>query len=156
MQMTFSTSEHIPLPSEESACYRDITNIRVVMLDLYPEAIISNSSFQYYAVREWIVRGSCMCNGHADMCVPRPGEEVAEGKVYTGCMCRHNTAPTNCQECLSGFNNAPYQPGTPGEPNVCEGMFTVNSPLIWTRPPLYSGHFKMSQSMLPSANSPLK
>ncbi len=32
-------------------------------------------------------------------------------------------------------------------------------PLIWTpemRPPLYSGHFKMSQSVLPSANSPLK
>ncbi len=32
-------------------------------------------------------------------------------------------------------------------------------PLIWTpemRPPLYWGHFKMSQSMLPSANSPLK
>ncbi len=32
-------------------------------------------------------------------------------------------------------------------------------PLIWTpemRPPLYSGHFKMSQSMLPSGNLPLK
>ncbi len=32
-------------------------------------------------------------------------------------------------------------------------------PLIWTpemRPPLYWGRFKMSQSMLPSANSPLK
>ncbi len=32
-------------------------------------------------------------------------------------------------------------------------------PLIWTpemRPPLYSGHFKRSQSMLPSANLPLK
>ncbi len=32
-------------------------------------------------------------------------------------------------------------------------------PPIWTpemRPPLYSGHFKMSQSMFPSANSPLK
>ncbi len=32
-------------------------------------------------------------------------------------------------------------------------------PLIWTpemRPPLCSGHFKMSQSMLPSANPPLK
>ncbi len=32
-------------------------------------------------------------------------------------------------------------------------------PLIWTpemKPPLYSGHYKMSQSMLPSANLPLK
>ncbi len=36
---------------------------------------------------------------------------------------------------------------------------TSELPLIWTpemRPPLYSGHFKMSQSKLPSANSPLK
>lgn len=121
--MTFSTSEHIPLNSEESSCYRDITNIRVVMLDLFPEiTIFSNSSFQYYAVREWIVRGTCMCNGHAAACMPRPDEERAEGKVYTGCSCRHSTAGSNCEECLSGFNNAPYQPATPGQPNICEGM----------------------------------
>lgn len=82
--MTFSTSEHTPLSEEETACYETITNIRVVILDLFPEVRISNSSFHYYGVREWIVRGSCMCNGHADMCVPRPGEEVVGGVNTVG------------------------------------------------------------------------
>ncbi len=39
------------------------------------------------------------------------------------------------------------------------GKLYSELPLIWTpemRPPLYSGHFKTSQSMLPSANLPLK
>ncbi len=41
---------------------------------------------------------------------------------------------------------------------MCLCMYS-ELPLIWTpemRPPLYSGHFKMFQSMLPSANLPLK
>ena len=79
MQITFSTSEHVPLNEAEAECYKTITNLRVVMLDQFPEVRISNSSFQYYGVKEWLVRGSCSCNGHADTCVPRPGEEVVEG-----------------------------------------------------------------------------
>ena len=79
--MTFSTSEHIPINDEERACYQTITNIRAVMLDFFPEVLISNRNFQYYGVREWIVYGSCMCNGHADTCIPRPGEEMAVDKV---------------------------------------------------------------------------
>lgn len=77
--MTFSTSEHTPLNEGETACYQTITNLRVVMLDFFPEVRLSNTSFQYYGVREWIVTGSCMCDGHADTCVPRPGEEMVDG-----------------------------------------------------------------------------
>lgn len=78
-QITFSTSEHTPQNEQEALCYQTITNIRVVMLNFFPEVRISNSSFQYYGVREWIVRGSCMCNGHASTCVPGPGEAVVGG-----------------------------------------------------------------------------
>jgi len=77
--MTFSTSQHIPVTEEDAACYQTITNLRVVMFDLFPELRLSESFFQYYAVREWIVRGSCMCNGHADVCIPRLGEQVVDG-----------------------------------------------------------------------------
>ncbi len=67
-------------------------------------------------------------------------------------------------------NLDPHNETTPGVVGV-EGLPVVQVqslccafqyselPLIWTpemSPLLYSGHFKMSQSMLPSANLPLK
>ena len=85
--MTFSASQHVPLNDQESDCYQTITNIRVVMLDVFPEArTSSNSSFQFYGMREWIVRGSCACNGHAGTCIPRQGEPIVEGKEVRGCV----------------------------------------------------------------------
>ena len=36
--------------------------------------------YEYYAIREWSVQGTCMCNGHGT-CAPREEEQLAEGKV---------------------------------------------------------------------------
>ena len=88
IQMTFSASQHTPVNDQEVACYQTITNIRVVMLDVFPEArISSNTSFQFYGMREWIVRGSCACNGHADTCIPRTGDPIVDGKEVNMCVC---------------------------------------------------------------------
>ena len=83
-QVTFYTSQHLPegTSSEESANYRRITNLRVRLLAQFTQDL--EPGFQYYSVDEWVVRGSCMCNGHADMCAPVPGEELATGKVCSG------------------------------------------------------------------------
>ncbi len=55
------------------------------------------------------------------------------------------------------WNVPKYASGTKHWISICSIYSEL--PLIWTpemRPPLYSSHFKMSQSMIPSANSPLK
>jgi len=84
LQVTFSTTEHSPSNADESSCYGTITNLRVVLLDFFPELRLSNTSFQYYGIHEWIVRGSCACNGHSGSCVPAAGEDLATGKVRQG------------------------------------------------------------------------
>ena len=66
---------------EEVAQYVTITNLRVRFLALVIEQAISGPSFRYYAVSEWSVMGSCACNGHASVCAPAPGEELASNKV---------------------------------------------------------------------------
>ena len=41
----------------------------------------AGDGYQYYSVGEWVVTGSCMCNGHASICALAPGETLASGKV---------------------------------------------------------------------------
>lgn len=36
---------------------------------------------QYFAISEWTVNGSCLCNGHATQCQPVAGESVSPNKV---------------------------------------------------------------------------
>ena len=43
--------------------------------------LVSSEEYQYYSVGEWIIRGTCMCNGHASTCAPAPGESLASDKV---------------------------------------------------------------------------
>ena len=38
--------------------------------------------YQYFAVSEWNVEGTGMCNGHASRCAPAPGEAIAQDKVH--------------------------------------------------------------------------
>lgn len=49
---------------------------------MFQLALPPDPMFQYFAVSEWVVEGTCMCNGHASMCAPAPGESIAQDKVH--------------------------------------------------------------------------
>uniref|UniRef100_A0A8C2W1F2 Netrin-4 n=1 Tax=Chinchilla lanigera TaxID=34839 RepID=A0A8C2W1F2_CHILA len=113
-----------------------ITNLRVQLLKRQSCPCQRNDlnakpqHFTYYAVYDFIVKGSCYCNGHADQCVPvdgfRPikapgGSHVVHGK----CMCKHNTAGSHCQRCAPLYNDRPWEAadgrtGTPKECRTCK------------------------------------
>ena len=61
--------------------YRQITNLRVRLISMFQLQLPPNPMYQYFAVSEWVVEGTCMCNGHASMCAPAPGESIAQDKV---------------------------------------------------------------------------
>ena len=44
-------------------------------------------------------------------------------QVYAGCMCQHNTEGVHCDQCVTGFNNVPWAPGTDIEANICQGVY---------------------------------
>lgn len=56
-----------------------ITNLRVRLLRRQPcpcqakDPEAAALPTNHYAVYDFIVKGSCLCNGHADQCVPSPG-----------------------------------------------------------------------------------
>ena len=80
-QVTFNTSEHLlpDISTADSIAYREITNLRVVLLGQFH--LGAGDGYQYYSVGEWVVTGTCMCNGHASTCAPAPGEPLASDKV---------------------------------------------------------------------------
>ena len=82
-QVTFATSEHLQADTSpsDSTKYKEITNLRVRLLGQFD--LGSDEGYQYYSVGEWLVWGTCMCNGHASTCAPAPGEPLASDKVYT-------------------------------------------------------------------------
>lgn len=69
-----------------------ITNLRVRLLQRQPcpcqakdlEAAVLPTD--HYAIYDFIVKGSCLCNGHADHCVPSRGFRAGQQK--TGNMVR--------------------------------------------------------------------
>uniref|UniRef100_A0A8B9PHC8 Netrin 4 n=1 Tax=Apteryx owenii TaxID=8824 RepID=A0A8B9PHC8_APTOW len=64
----------------------------------------------HFAVYDFIVKGSCFCNGHADHCVPVAGfRPVKAAGVHGKCMCKHNTAGSHCQHCAPLYNDQPWQ-----------------------------------------------
>lgn len=61
-----------------------ITNLRVRLLqrqpcscqDKHPRA--AELPMDHYAIYDFIVKGSCLCNGHADHCVPVEGSQPGQ------------------------------------------------------------------------------
>lgn len=68
-----------------------VTNLRVRLLQRQPCPCRAKHPgaaalpTEHYAIYDLIVKGSCLCNGHADQCVPargyRPGLEKADNMV---------------------------------------------------------------------------
>lgn len=153
LQVTFSTSQHLSPDTANANNYRTVTNLRVQLLDQFVEIELSGPRFQYYSLSEWLIWGSCLCNGHASRCTPRDGETLATNKVtnrtcssvecayvyfnqvYTGCICGHNTQGNNCEMCQIGFNSAPWMPGTSTAANQCQGTCVQMCSIIhmWIR-----------------------
>ena len=81
LQVTFNTSSHFypNIPDEEKLEYQTITNLRLNLLGTHADAAVETES--YYGISEWFVNGTCSCNGHADQCMPLPGEMGSDNKV---------------------------------------------------------------------------
>lgn len=109
-----------------------ITNLRVRLLRRQPcpcqakDPEAAALPTNHYAVYDFIVKGSCLCNGHADQCVPspgfRPGQQRAANMVHGKCVCRHNTAGDHCERCAPLYNEQPWQAanGIVGTPHKCQ------------------------------------
>ncbi|XP_056430278.1 netrin-4 isoform X2 [Hyla sarda] len=110
-----------------------ITNLRVQLLKQQScpcqnkNVDIKPHSLAHYAVYDFIVKGSCFCNGHADHCVPIDGFRQARTTsklqvVHGRCICKHNTAGPHCEHCAPLYNDQPWRAanGKTGEPNMCK------------------------------------
>jgi laminin beta 1 len=77
----------------------------------------------YYALYEMVVRGSCLCNGHSNKCMPvkdaRYDSDTA-GMVHGQCVCQHNTDGVNCERCLPLYNDRPWMAARAGKTNECK------------------------------------
>lgn len=49
---------------------------------MFESVRLAGTMYQYFAVSEWNVEGTCMCNGHASRCAPAPAEAIAQDKVH--------------------------------------------------------------------------
>lgn len=77
----------------------------------------------YYSMYEMVVRGSCLCYGHASQCLPVEGVQYdsdKNGMVDGQCQCQHNTWGTNCELCLPLYNDRRWAPARQGQPNECK------------------------------------
>ncbi|XP_061430545.1 netrin-4 [Lethenteron reissneri] len=86
----------------------------------------ADSSPGHFAVYDLILRGSCLCHGHAERCEPAPGASSSSSSslvsVHGRCVCHHHTEGQHCERCRPIYNDRPWQPGNgkTGEPNECQ------------------------------------
>ena len=72
----------------------------------------------YFAIIDLAVGGRCKCNGHAASC---KNYQLRNGRLELRCVCEHNTAGVDCQECRPRFNNRPWARATEDSANECQG-----------------------------------
>ena len=113
------------------AKHSKVTNLRIKfkqLLKLGDQLLNGNErswfSQYYYAINEIQMMGFCSCNGHASKCDRVRHIEYdrdAQNYIVDGrCDCKHNTAGLNCEECLSLYNDLPWQAGEFGRVNECK------------------------------------
>uniref|UniRef100_A0A8C0UUM1 Netrin-4 n=1 Tax=Cyanistes caeruleus TaxID=156563 RepID=A0A8C0UUM1_CYACU len=119
--------------SAEAQAQLKITNLRVRLLERQGCPCLPASpapqppASLHYAIYDFIVKGSCFCNGHADHCIPVAGFKPVKAAgvfhvVHGKCMCKHNTAGSHCQHCAPLYNDQPWQAadGKTGAPKECQ------------------------------------
>ncbi|XP_041881992.1 netrin-4 isoform X3 [Corvus kubaryi] len=119
--------------SAEAQAQLKITNLRVRLLERQGCPCLPASPAPqpppslHYAIYDFIVKGSCFCNGHADHCIPVAGFKPIKASgvlhvVHGKCMCKHNTAGSHCQHCAPLYNDQPWQAadGKTGAPKECQ------------------------------------
>lgn len=82
-----------------------ITNLRVQLLKRQPcpcqrhDLTAKPQHFTHYAIYDFIVKGSCFCNGHADQCVPVDGFRPVKtpGTFHVVCKTIPPLRKTNCE-----------------------------------------------------------
>ncbi|CAD6197231.1 unnamed protein product [Caenorhabditis auriculariae] len=70
----------------------------------------------FYAIKEIMIGGRCVCNGHAvtcDILDPRRPRALL-------CRCEHNTCGDMCERCCPGFEQKQWQPTTAHNNFTCE------------------------------------
>ncbi|XP_015253728.1 PREDICTED: netrin-4-like [Cyprinodon variegatus] len=77
-----------------------------------------------YAIYTLQARGTCLCHGHAEYCIPYKDNEDKRQKsdmVFPKCQCVHHTEGDHCERCAPLYNDRPWRPanGSSGEPNPC-------------------------------------
>ncbi|XP_055789234.1 netrin-4-like [Salvelinus fontinalis] len=109
-----------------------VTNLRVRLLQRQPcpcqakDPDTQTLPTNHYAIYDFIVKGSCLCNGHAEHCVPangyRPARQRINHVVHGKCVCKHNTAGDHCEHCVPLYNDQPWQAanGIIGAPHECK------------------------------------
>ncbi|XP_056137646.1 netrin-4-like [Lampris incognitus] len=112
-----------------------VTNLRVRLLQRQPCPCQAKHPgaralpMAHYAIYDFIIKGSCLCNGHAEHCVPtgsyRPNQQRTDNMVHGKCVCRHNTAGDHCERCAPLYNDQTWQAAngllrTPHECKKCK------------------------------------
>ncbi|XP_075303536.1 LOW QUALITY PROTEIN: netrin-4 [Perca flavescens] len=78
-----------------------------------------------YAIYTLLARGTCLCHGHAEHCVPYNSSQDTrqESNMVSGrCLCTHHTAGNHCEKCAPLYNDRPWRPAnsSSGESNPCQ------------------------------------
>ncbi|XP_068172078.1 netrin-4 [Antennarius striatus] len=125
--------------SPEALARLTLTNLRIRLLraqtcparpnpskeETTPAALTStsteNPSSAPYAIYSLLARGTCLCHGHAEQCVPHNSSQ--ESNMVSGkCVCAHHTAGDHCDRCAPLYNDRPWKPAnsSSGEANPCQ------------------------------------
>ncbi|XP_053313559.1 laminin subunit beta-3 [Spea bombifrons] len=125
-QVRFSPMELAPSVPASQRTYRlgEFTNVRVNFTQLVRlPARRYRQPNAFYAVNEMRVRGTCLCYGHANQCVPsgiQGRDPYGDIQVHDTCVCQHNTVGSNCERCADLYNDLPWRPAEENNPNECK------------------------------------